>query len=98
MSKTITGQKQLDLVHYLMCRCDLGNGRITDMTKEEIDDTWTGVDLDGIVQIAKKTCASFNKKVTDPCPECKCQLVGKGLRRGGVIVCSNPKCDYWFCY
>lgn len=35
---------------------------------------------------------------TDPCPECGGHLKGKGLHRGGGVECSNPKCDYWFCY
>ena len=39
-----------------------------------------------------------NSKVTDPCPECGSQLVGKGIYRGGGVECSNLKCDYWFCY
>jgi hypothetical protein len=30
---------------------------------------------------------------SDPCPECKTQLIAQ--RRGGV---KCPNCSYWFCY
>ena len=32
------------------------------------------------------------------CPECNNPLRAKELNEGGGIVCTNPKCDYWFCY
>jgi len=34
------------------------------------------------------------KVVKNPCPECGCELKEK---MSGV-VCSNTKCDYWFCF
>ncbi|MCP4369932.1 MAG: hypothetical protein GY797_17725 [Deltaproteobacteria bacterium] len=36
--------------------------------------------------------------VDDPCPQCGMQMIGKGLQAGGGTECSNPKCDYWFCF
>lgn len=31
----------------------------------------------------------------DPCPKCTAHL---GNGPGGGVVCSNPECNYWFCY
>jgi chromosome segregation ATPase len=35
--------------------------------------------------------------VTDPCPKCKSQLVGK-THAYMVVKCSNQACPYTFCY
>lgn len=48
--------------------------------------------------LEKQPIKKPKKEVTDPCPECGNQLRGKGIHEGGGIECSNPDCDYWFCY
>jgi len=35
----------------------------------------------------------------DECPTCKKMTVrAKGIGEGGGVVCTNPDCNYWFCY
>lgn len=52
-------QKKIDMAFYLMCRCDLGNGRISNVTKDQIDDIWVGDDLEDIIQSGQYTCAKM---------------------------------------
>jgi len=38
-------------------------------------------------------------KQFDRCPDCeKLSIRAKTLAEGGGVVCTNPDCDYWFCY
>ena len=41
---------------------------------------------------------SLERVVTDPCPKCGKQIVGKTMQEGGGVKCSAKDCDYWFCY
>ncbi len=35
----------------------------------------------------------------DECPMCKKMTVrAKEMGEGGGVECTNPYCDYWFCY
>ena len=56
-----TKPAKVNTVFYLMVRCDMAQGRICDMSKEDIDDTWYEDDLDDIILLAQRTCCELYK-------------------------------------
>jgi hypothetical protein len=53
--------EKVNLVFYLMANCDLSNGRITDMTKDKIEDMWVEEDLNEIILLGQTTCSEFRR-------------------------------------
>jgi hypothetical protein len=56
-----------------------------------------------IVSLAKKTLDEASKYIRtdnmDVCPICNRKSVrAKGFSEGGGVECTNPECEYWFCF
>ncbi len=54
--------KLVKKAYSIMAKCDLINGRITDMTKDQIEDTWSTEELIELIRIGKQTIQEHENK------------------------------------
>lgn len=61
-SRTKLKKEKCKLIFYLMIKCAMYQGKISDLTLDEIEDTWYLEDLDDIIAMGQETCAEFRSK------------------------------------
>ena len=59
----MTDHEKAALIHYLLCRCDMFAGRISDMSVKDIEYAWYPEFLDKLIILGKDSCKAHHRRI-----------------------------------